>query len=286
MDVLPTSSRVARATLAALSCTALLLAFGGSASAAPVKKITWMSGFTLTEYFPTPEWWFIGSKVRMPGVGRESRVDWLYSARGIVMEGDGIGLDNQRYSMKDGFNVGWLAKNGKTARFGSGGIFAPFWRAEGYWKTASGELTFPLQKGGWFNGTGKRYVPARSVQFGRGASRALSYYRSIAVDPGLIPLGSLVNIPAYKSINKDGWFRAEDTGGAIDGRHIDVYRRPPDSSTDSGRYKTGQRVFIVPKSKVQDYLNGKNSADAGGAAPAALVPGLPPVPSSLLRPRR
>jgi 3D (Asp-Asp-Asp) domain-containing protein len=38
----------------------------------------------------------------------------------------------------------------------------------------------------------------------------------IAVDPKVIPLGSIVHIPGYG----EGW--ATDTGGAIKGRRIDV----------------------------------------------------------------
>jgi len=41
--------------------------------------------------------------------------------------------------------------------------------------------------------------------------------RTIAVDPKIIPLGSKVFIPGL------GWRVAEDTGGAIRGRAIDVY---------------------------------------------------------------
>lgn len=40
---------------------------------------------------------------------------------------------------------------------------------------------------------------------------------TIAVDPGVIPLGSLVYVEGY------GWARALDTGGAIRGRFIDVW---------------------------------------------------------------
>ena len=46
------------------------------------------------------------------------------------------------------------------AQFGRGGIFAPFWRAAGYWKNSNGAVTFPLDGGGWYAGAGKRYVEA------------------------------------------------------------------------------------------------------------------------------
>ena len=52
----------------------------------------------------------------------------------------------------------------------------------------------------------------------------LHFYGSIAVDPRVIPLGSRVYVPAYRGDGQGGWFIAQDTGGAINGRHIDVYR--------------------------------------------------------------
>ena len=61
----------------------------------------------------------------------------------------------------------------------------------------------------------------------------------------MIPLGSRVYIPAYRHDGYGGWFVAQDTGGAINGRHVDVYRRPPASATTSGQYLTAQRVFVI-----------------------------------------
>lgn len=78
-----------------------------------------------------------------------------------------------------------------------------------------------------------------------GAGLTLRFLRSVAVDPGLIPLGSRVYIPAYRRDGFGGWFLAEDTGGAIDGRHVDVDRSPPSSPTSGGRYLRGQRVYVI-----------------------------------------
>ena len=78
-----------------------------------------------------------------------------------------------------------------------------------------------------------------------GASLPLRYYQSIAVDPSVIPLGSRVYVPAYRHDGHGGWFIAQDTGGAINGRHIDVYRSPPASADDSGQYLTGQRIYVI-----------------------------------------
>lgn len=77
--------------------------------------------------------------------------------------------------------------------------------------------------GGWCDGYA-RLCNCASARFAEvdhvyGASgRALVKNYSIAVDPSLIPLGSSVWIAALGH-----WFRADDTGGAIVGRHIDVY---------------------------------------------------------------
>ncbi len=55
------------------------------------------------------------------------------------------------------------------------------------------------------------------ISFAPGPSRPLSYLRSVAVDPHLIPLG----------------------------RHIDVFRPPPSNPSDQGNFATGERVYII-----------------------------------------
>lgn len=70
-------------------------------------------------------------------------------------------------------------------------------------------------------------------------------YRSLAVDPAVIPLGSRVYIPAYRAIN-GGWFRADDVGGAIQGRHVDVFRAAPRQPGNRGRVLRGQRITVIP----------------------------------------
>lgn len=243
----------------------------------PVGKPGWLTKFVTTEYYPAPEKWFVGARVDAPGLARKARVDWLYSARGLSMEGDGIGTDGKLYHIADVGPGGWVTETGKRARFGVGGAWSPFWRSSGFWKARGGKVTFPLLDGGWFAGEGKRYVPPAGITFAPGASRPLVFYRSVAVDPRLIPLGSLVYLPDYVGANGDGWFRADDTGGAIKGRHIDVYRRPPADSSDQGGYAKDRRIFVVPQKDVARY------AATHGAAKTAAVSGRPPVPRSLLR---
>jgi 3D (Asp-Asp-Asp) domain-containing protein len=204
----------------------------------------WLGGFELTEYYPALESWFVGRAVSAPGLGGQHRIDWLYSARGLSMEGDGIGLDGRQYHVGALGSGGWLTSTGtSTATFG-GGADAPYWRTGGFWRNAAGRLTFPLFAGGWSAGVGAKYVPNPGITFAPGSSRPLAYLRSVAVDPSVIPLGSHIFIPAYQPVN-GGWFEADDTGGAILGRHIDVFRPPPANPDDTGNFATGQRVYIV-----------------------------------------
>ncbi|CAB4928824.1 unannotated protein [freshwater metagenome] len=265
-----------RTRLAALALTGVLIgALPASAALArsPLSRPTWLSRVTVTEYFPAPEAWFIGKAVTTPGLERKSRVDWLYSARGVAMEGDGIGLDGKEYHIATVGTSSWITARGRKARFGVGGAFAPFWRTEGFWRNTAGAVTFPLLEGGWFNGRGRRFVKPEGITFAEGPSRPLRFYRSVAVDRRLIPLGSLVYVPAYKPMNKDGWFRADDTGSAIIGRHLDVYRRPPVSSSDTGRYLRDNRIFVVPAEDVAEYVKAARSARSG----------IPPIPAWLVR---
>ena len=56
----------------------------------------------------------------------------------------------------------------------------------------------------------------------------------IAVDPRVIPLGTMVEIPGY------GVFRAADTGGAIVGNKIDVH-----FTTVAETYNFGRRTITI-----------------------------------------
>jgi 3D (Asp-Asp-Asp) domain-containing protein len=215
--------------------------------AAPRKgRGRWLSGVNVTEYWPAPENWFVGALVSAPGLAGRHRIDWLYSATGVSMEGEGLGLDGRMYHIDSLGSGGWVTAAGKPTSASKG--FAggpPYWRAGAFWRNSAGAVTFPLAAGGWSAGAGHKYVPLEGVTFAPGASLPLRYYQSIAVDPKMIPLGSRVYVPAYRNDGHGGWFTAQDTGGAINGRHIDVYRRPPATPATSGQYLTGQRIYVV-----------------------------------------
>ncbi|MGH2914192.1 MAG: 3D domain-containing protein [Solirubrobacteraceae bacterium] len=206
----------------------------------------WLGRVTITEYWPAPESWFVGRLVKAPGLSGLHRVDWLYSAMGVSMEGDGIGLDGRTYHIQTLGRGGWVTAAAKPTQPGngwSGG--APYWRDGGYWLSRRRRVTFPLAAGGWSAAAGRRYVPLHGVSFAPGPSIPLRYWQSIAVDPRVIALGSRVYVPAYRQDGHGGWFIAQDTGGAILGHHIDVYRPPPASPLDGGDYLTDQRIFVI-----------------------------------------
>ena len=210
----------------------------------------WLRGFAITEYYSTPERLFAGRLVRTPGVAGRHRVDWLYSAQGIAMEGDGIDRFGRHVHIDALGSGGWVNRRGhRTVPGRCAGDWSrgrPAW-LEGGWRNASGEVTYPLSRGGWSNGRGRRRLSYRGVTFARGSSIPLRAYRTLAVDPRLIPRGSRVYIPFYARHGLgSGWFLAQDTGGAIIGRHLDVYRPPPQTLADLGRYLRHQRVLVVP----------------------------------------
>jgi 3D (Asp-Asp-Asp) domain-containing protein len=219
---------------------------GAGKSPFPIAKPRWLGQVQITEYYSAPERWFVGRKVAAPGLTGRHRVDWLYSSGGIAMEGDGIGLDGLRYHLAAIGKPGWVTADGlKTAPGPSGWTRGwPFWRFGG-WRNGDGAVTFPLEAGGWYRAKSVRFIKSRGVRFEQGPSLPLKPWRSIAVDPGIIPRGSKVFIPAYCPTLGHAWFRAEDTGTAITGRHIDVYRPPPKQRGGDTQF-SGERVFVIP----------------------------------------
>ena len=202
----------------------------------------------VTEYYPVPERWFSGRRIVTPGLGGRHRVDWLYSALGVSMEGDGIDASGHRAHIQDLGSVGWVNAAGVATVPPKCGIRwshgPPYWRAGG-WRNRSGAVTYPLAGGGWSNGVGHWQRDYGGATFASGPSLPLRYYHSVAVDPHLIPEGSRIYIPSYRSVN-GGWFVAQDTGGAIIGRHIDVYRPPTPQPFGSGRLLTSTRAYVIP----------------------------------------
>ena len=213
-----------------------------------LRRPTWLDRVVITEYYPAPERWFRGALVAAPGLPGRHRVDWLYSSSGLAMEGDGVGLDGRRYHFAGPYGLGWVTSAGAATKPCADGSWTrgwPAWLSFG-WRTAVGAVTYPLRGGGWSAGAPSRYTaPPAGLSFAPAPSRPLRYWRSVAVDPKLIPLGSRIFVPAYCDTPGHGWFAAQDTGGAIIARHLDVYRPAPASPNDA-QFLRGQRVFVVP----------------------------------------
>jgi 3D (Asp-Asp-Asp) domain-containing protein len=111
-------------------------------------------------------------------------------------------------------------------------------------------------------------------EYGEGAGGFnLVPYRTIAVDPSVIPLGSVIYIPAAKgisvtlpsgkSVTHDGYFFAADVGGAINGIHIDVFVGisttnpfPFVTSDSSGIFST----FRINNSQISNMLKNQHTA--------------------------
>ena len=66
-----------------------------------------------------------------------------------------------------------------------------------------------------------------------------------AVDPNVIPLGSLLWVPGYSE--RYGLVRAEDTGGLIKGGRIDLFFLHRREALDWGKRKEAVTVWIVDK---------------------------------------
>ncbi len=82
----------------------------------------------------------------------------------------------------------------------------------------------------------------------------LTELRSIAVDPRLIPLGSVVYIPQAENVTVDGRtsggvFYAHDVGSAVKGKHIDIFvgrKENMDPFTSAGMGSaSGVDVYIL-----------------------------------------
>ena len=218
---------------------------------APVRLITrprWLSNTLVTEYFPVREAWFDGRPVTAPGLSSAHRADWLYGAHGVAMNGEGIGLDGRVYHFAGPYDLNWVNANGAATHPCWDGHWTggePAWYGGG-WRNAFGQVTFPLRAGGWSHGRPVRTVRlAQPPRFAVGPSLALDYWKRVAVDPKLIPLGSRVFIAAYCHTPAHGWFTAGDVGGAIIARHVDVFRAPP-ASLNGLHALWGQTIFVVP----------------------------------------
>ena len=107
-------------------------------------------------------------------------------------------------------------------------------------------------------------LPKETFPFGMGAGVPLVPGRSIAVDPDVIPLDSWVYleeldgiVPPGETEPHDGCVRAEDTGGAIRGNHIDIF------AGTRTLWRQWERIFRT-RSRFTAWLDHPRCAGRGG----------------------
>ncbi|MEE9369722.1 MAG: 3D domain-containing protein [Pontiella sp.] len=96
-------------------------------------------------------------------------------------------------------------------------------------------LFIPYQKTGFLN--------YRIKHVGITSSGATVRPGSIAADTSIYPYGTIMHIPGY------GYGRVEDTGGAIKGQHIDLYRPNHWLSRSWGVQKRKVKIWLPPDNK-------------------------------------
>ncbi len=99
-------------------------------------------------------------------------------------------------------------------------------------------LFIPYQKTGFM-----RY---RVKHVGMTSSGAMVRPGSIAADTSIYPYGTVMYIPGY------GYGRVEDTGGAIKGQHIDVYRPNHWFARQWGVQTLKVKVWLLPEEEPVD----------------------------------
>jgi hypothetical protein len=180
----------------------------------------WIANTLVTEYWPAPERWFSGPLVRVAGIPGRHRSDWLFGARGLPMEGEGLAANGGVYHFAGPYDLGWLNR--------AGGGTAPC-----------------VAPGFWTNGRPFRISEPARARFAPGHSRTLVYWKSAAVDRHVIPFGSRIFMRALCRTPARGWVVARDTGGAIGGAHIDIYPPPP-RRLSGGAVLRGRSMLVVP----------------------------------------
>jgi hypothetical protein len=140
------------------------------------------------------------------------------------MEGEGLALDGRVYHFAGPYDIGWV--------------------------NSAGVRTRPCKApGAWTNGRPFRIAHPSRARFAPGHSRPLVYWKSAAVDAHVIPFGSRIFMRQLCSLPSRGWVYARDTGGAIGGAHIDLYRPPPPTPAGGDVFRNEAMLVVPPGTK-------------------------------------
>lgn len=129
------------------------------------------------------------------------------------------------------------------------------------------EGTGKLNDGRVINYIGRSRFKIIDAPYGIGSrNNPLQPYRSLAVDPKKIPIGTKIYIPEAKGMRlpdgtiHDGIFYAHDVGSGIDGNHIDVFTGVGDNREVFERMGIKNfkfiRIYKIEKSSIIERVNG------------------------------
>ena len=202
--------------IVAMFLTVLMICFS-----CPVSAEWFDQTFEVTHYNIIDEEDFTGNFVTANGIPGTYREDFLYSARGVSMQGTG------------------LTRNDEYIHYVSGG---------GGWVNLKGDPTEDIpDTNDWTNGRPYWIRYPDQVTFAQGAGGACG-----PVTPGTSVAADLSVLPCNSNISIDGggigFRRVDDTGGAITGHCIDVL--VPPAITD-GNY----RVYVFDTEPPNEVTN-------------------------------
>lgn len=147
----------------------------------------------------------------------------------------------------------------------------------------------------WAGALGRSRFKRSRGPFGEGVgSFDLVPYRTIAVDPGTLPFGTVLYVPDARGttvtlpdgtqVVHDGYFFAADTGGAIKQTHIDVFCGVATANCFPGFvHSKATKTFdawVVDDAKIADYLSGLHRPTIDSTAVSDAAPTPPAAPPS------
>jgi 3D (Asp-Asp-Asp) domain-containing protein len=124
-------------------------------------------------------------------------------------------------------------------------------RLQGSGRLSSGEVITPAGKCSYGQGTCYQLLSTKKYPWGRGSTgRALKLFQSAAIDPKVIKYGTKIYIPeldgfVWDGKKMNGCLSADDTGGGIRDKEIDVFA--------GTRKSLPSAIKLFPKGKVTLY---------------------------------
>jgi 3D (Asp-Asp-Asp) domain-containing protein len=161
-----------------------------------------------------------------------------------------------------------IASNGASRGYNYAG------RSAETWVDCADSLKIDPARKPWISAVGRTVFAPTVGPFGDGAKHyILVPYRTLAVDPEQIPFGTVLYIPEARgaSINvsrketlqHDGYFFAGDAGGAIKGKHVDVFCGMTTSncapSFVSSNPSASIKAYIVTDASIVTHLTAMHS---------------------------